>query len=178
MGMQVPRWMRHAGTCCRQWLGSLSMAACAARSESGDSFQMHVALAVVAGVSIHTVARGATSVRALVMPWLARFQSTRPHGARRMPVVGNLPLLLVSIHAPVRGATRRSSPKAQASLSFQSTRPHGARPPSAASWRWSRSFNPRARTGRDAAANGVFGQDQVSIHAPARGATDRGSAGR
>ena len=24
MGMQVPRWMRHAGTCCRQWLDSLN----------------------------------------------------------------------------------------------------------------------------------------------------------
>ena len=54
---------------------------------------------------------------------------------------------------------------------FQSTRPHGAR-----HWGWRGSrcsgrFNPRARTGRDDAIYEALRICNVSIHAPARGAT-------
>ena len=58
---------------------------------------------------------------------------------------------LVSIHAPARGATSSMN-----WLSAMGTR-----------------FNPRAREGRDAAANFGVVALGVSIHAPARGATGR-----
>ena len=55
------------------------------------------------------------------------FQSTRPHGARRM-----------------------STLKSIKDFKFQSTRPHGARPSIAyGSCKEIGRFNPRARTGRD-----------------------------
>ncbi len=77
-------------------------------------------------VSIHAPARGATTIVATASH-VVKFQSTRPHGARRKTM---------SFHT-----TR---------YWFQSTRPHGARPIR----RWIPStslsgFNPRARTGRD-----------------------------
>ena len=97
------------------------------------------------------------------------FQSTRPHGARprtRAP----FSMIFVSIHAPARGATnslyvtpyfQSFNPRARtgrdkflmmtfASPMFQSTRPHGARP--------------------DYMYRLIL--LLVSIHAPARGATD------
>ena len=56
---------------------------------------------------------------------------------------------------------------------FQSTRPHGARPPLVPSAYISReSFNPRARMGRDVIVPHKTGRyEEVSIHAPAWGAT-------
>ncbi len=99
----------------------------------------------------------------------------------------------VSIHAPARGATRSSTkrtpgsarfnprartgrdeiqaPASRGSRRFQSTRPHGARPPAVAGCRPMPGFNPRARTGRDVYDKLVFEAQDVSIHAPARGAT-------
>ena len=102
----------------------------------------------------------------------------------------------VSIHAPARGATvdsagdplswQRFNPRARegrdafecasiASLSpFQSTRPRGARRSSRFILNVSMCFNPRAREGRDVSIYNIsiICQD-VSIHAPARGATRR-----
>ncbi len=100
------------------------------------------------GVSIHAPARGATCCIRMAF-LLLRFQSTRPHGARRA---------MLNIN--------------EDDLKFQSTRPHGARLPTlwpvrrthtvsihapargATAWRQAlrgvvRRFNPRARTGRD-----------------------------
>ena len=54
---------------------------------------------------------------------------------------------------------------------FQSTRPHGARPCPRLEDDPPPCFNPRARTGRDTFAELIIGRLQVSIHAPARGAT-------
>ena len=77
------------------------------------------------------------------------FQSTRPHGARHT----------VSVQA-------------SACLRFQSTRPHGARPVALEVARAADGgFNPRARTGRDRIHVREVVACQVSIHAPARGAT-------
>ena len=58
-------------------------------------------------------------------------------------------------------------------LPFQSTRPRGARPSLDRSGSpLQKCFNPRARAGRDRAGNGNSQRcSQVSIHAPARGAT-------
>ena len=141
-------------------------------------------------VSIHAPARGATQLQAFAAQvrcfnpraragrdgckrWEAKecaFQSTRPRGAR-LTFMGFSFSFVVSIHAPARGATNgqadpadRNSfnPRARAGRdtgltwvlvfrSFQSTRPRGA---------------------RHGAATKVL-NSAVSIHAPARGATDQ-----
>ena len=76
------------------------------------------------------------------------FQSTRPRGAR---------------HGT--GSARKSS------AVFQSTRPRGARPSASACTSGCRCFNPRAREGRDVGTGQAHYPTDVSIHAPARGAT-------
>ena len=100
-------------------------------------------------VSIHAPARGATRGHC---QWSARD--------------------VVSIHAPARGATAGYFTGRKVVM-FQSTRPQGARP------RYFRRcavksccFNPRARKGRDCQLVPLPEVSvQVSIHAPARGAT-------
>ena len=119
----------------------------------------------------------------------ARFQSTRPCGAR---LALSSVISTVSIHAPVWGATSTDGLTSASRVSihapvwgatshadgafdrrrFQSTRPRGARPRSIASHsRYSLSFNPRARVGRDQGFDSCIRPDDVSIHAPAWGAT-------
>ena len=101
-------------------------------------------------VSIHAPARGATIDSLAKQQAAAEFQSTRPRGARRLPVDLLDSFASVSIHAPARGATRVlaeggvrravsiHAPARGATLNtfqrktlapFQSTRPRGARPP-------------------------------------------------
>ena len=122
------------------------------------------------------------------------FQSTRPCGARRAEYFDGIGWVEFQSTRP-RGARRHSSPSPFLSVMFQSTRPRGARPPR----HQPRNpkticFNPRARAGRDmfplsvGFAPSVFQSTrprgarlpyssrmpparQVSIHAPARGAT-------
>ena len=124
-------------------------------------------------VSIHAPARGATHAAA---------------GGHHRPQV--------SIHAPARGATRFLIHK-HPYVVFQSTRPRGARPAGPCFGSILRCFNPRARAGRDITVlkpleamvqfqstrpRGARPDDgarslvthEVSIHAPARGATARG----
>ena len=74
---------------------------------------------------------------------------------------------------PARGATRPLCRARPWTPRFQSTRPHGAGPATSAPRRsGSCCFNPRARTGRDSArAELADDRFNVSIHAPARGAT-------
>ena len=78
----------------------------------------------------------------------ARFQSTRPRGARLN--------FLPSLPAPNL---------------FQSTRPRGARPCTSYPRIYAQSFNPRARVGRDFCVMYDEYLTCVSIHAPAWGAT-------
>ena len=54
---------------------------------------------------------------------------------------------------------------------FQSTRPRGARLTGSSAGNLMECFNPRAREGRDVAVGNSVWICQVSIHAPARGAT-------
>ena len=83
------------------------------------------------------------------------FQSTRPRGARQTQVADKECTIGVSIHAPAWGAT--------SSLSLRTTP--------------SRSFNPRARVGRDRCLPSTPSGQRVSIHAPAWGATFLASDG-
>ena len=105
---------------------------------------------VVFDVSIHAPARGAT-LRHFLAAVRARFQSTRPRGARPPERDRGAARRRVSIHAPARGATRRPRRLPLRRRRFQSTRPRGAR----RIWiecarHLEQSFNPRAREGRDA----------------------------
>jgi len=124
---------------------------------------------------------------------LNRFQSTRPHGAR--PLVNVRADVIEGFNPRARtgrdgsvmdfwisepgfnprartGRDRDTGAVSAFSIAFQSTRPHGARPTGFSDMRGMGRFNPRARTGRDQVgrlhASAPF---DVSIHAPARGAT-------
>ena len=131
-----------------------------------DCFAAHAPL-----VSIHAPARGATEALRGVGFTVAgfnprartgrddgkahldtpynEFQSTRPHGARRLTDPVTLSSFVVSIHAPARGATPRS-------------RAHQVY--------WEVSIHAPARGATSKTAEPVMVWD-VSIHAPARGAT-------
>ena len=82
------------------------------------------------------------------MPLLYGFQSTHPHGVRRIPVLTYFGVLV-----------------------FQSTHPHGVRLNSSTFIPYDQSFNPRTHTGCDAELLLHGGRRGVSIHAPTRGAT-------
>ena len=126
---------------------------------------------------------------------IGMFQSTRPHGARRVYFLYNSRIITVSIHAPARGATIfQYSRQEWDDVSIHAP----ARGATMAIFYYNKSkegFNPRARTGRDRKAVIPFiGHEmfqstrphgarpvswgtrcrllQVSIHAPARGATN------
>ena len=100
------------------------------------------------------------------------FQSTRPRGARRGFRIGNHRRDQVSIHAPARGATQSRS-RISSLLTGFNPRARAGRDCFCMSDRnLAFSFNPRARAGRDLRSDGGYGnRSQVSIHAPARGAT-------
>ena len=102
---------------------------------------------VACGVSIHAPARGAT-------------QRARDRRAIKP----------VSIHAPARGATPASR-AARVTALFQFTRPQGARLMGMEHGFRVTGFNSRARKGRDKKQNYLWRSKEVSIHAPARGAT-------
>ena len=101
---------------------------------------------------------------------MAKFQSTRPRGARHVKDVGYI-ARGVSIHAPAGGATLFLFSLFVFFRWFQSTRPRGARPVITDKLRNTICFNPRARGGRDTLHRADALQDNVSIHAPAGGAT-------
>ena len=84
----------------------------------------------------------------LTMIKASEFQSTRPHRARRL-----------------------KNAFWNCLLQFQSTRPHRARLSSQQCLVYLRCFNPRARTGRDDDSVYSSPGPDVSIHAPAQGAT-------
>ena len=102
-------------------------------------------------VSIHAPARGATKWQMRLSKVLYQFQSTHPHGVRRLCGVRYTNARDVSIHAPARGATITFCLSAITCL-FQSTHPHGV---------------------RRADLQALKAGDPVSIHAPARGATKK-----
>ena len=103
---------------------------------------------VLLDISIHAPARGATD--GFVGPCsIARFQSTLPRGERR--IVG---------------------PEDAKEEKFQSTLPRGERRSGAAGpQRLFDDFNPRSREGSDIPMWPCLKEGRISIHAPARGAT-------
>ncbi len=102
-----------------------------------------------ANISIHAPAWGATALGLQVSFKILPFQSTHPHGVRRLvfllphqqliisihapawgatgPAGSCLMMTTISIHAPAWGATRLAAQVAKLLLVFQSTHPHGVR---------------------------------------------------
>ena len=80
---------------------------------------------------------------------------------------------MVSIHAPVRGATHGAVVQIAVITCFNPRAREGRDRPGLPGGRRARRFNPRAREGRDEIAGGVDAAEDVSIHAPVRGATVR-----
>ena len=76
------------------------------------------------------------------------FQSTLPHGERRILHALAIRAVAVSIHAPTRGATGLGYTK-EIDFVFQSTLPHGERLTYEALLRRIICFNPRSHTGSD-----------------------------
>ena len=121
-------------------------------------------------VSIHAPTRGATRACRFIRASLWRF-NPRARAGRDADFWSMFGTAEVSIHAPARGATRKKSahaswlsgfnPRARAGRDWNSTCPHGH----------TKGFNPRARAGRDPGFPPASGVPEVSIHAPARGAT-------
>ena len=120
-------------------------------------------------VSIHAPARGATVVHGFL------FFTHRCFNPRTRTVGDNSDIGLelsseVSIHAPARGATLarnvsrspwRFNPRTRTGCDFQIRIILDGR----------KRFNPRTRTGCDLVDEGRVKEAEVSIHAPARGAT-------
>ena len=150
--------------------------------------------ASITDVSIHAPARGATGSRAWRFGNLASF-NPRAREGRDSSFLAGRSGSGVSIHAPARGATERRASARLCCTRFQSTRPRGARlrdirynqdRPRFQSTRPRGArrqikpdrfivmpcFNPRAREGRDSRGHNLPAPlPNVSIHAPARGAT-------
>ena len=132
-----------------------------------------ILLSTTAGVSIHAPARGATSTTYFIGFTFNAFQSTPPReGRRQIRVIRALPTM-VSIHAPARGATRGGSGGVRVWGFNPRPRERGDR--FFILWVARRSsFNPRPRERGDSPdARSLNRTLPVSIHAPARGATDK-----
>ena len=122
-------------------------------------------------VSIHAPARGATCHSMRPADCLILFQSTRPRGARLQFWPEIITALAVSIHAPARGATPSPVAKSNQLAGFNPRAREGRDHQFHLLACNRQSFNPRAREGRDFLFSFLPLVSQVSIHAPARGAT-------
>ena len=121
------------------------------------------------------------------------FQSTLPQGERQGAAVHPGPGRAISIHAPTRGATREcycymqdckvfqsTLPQGERPVCggllgalgiFQSTLPQGERPYIQNQTRHFVYFNPRSHKGSDGTEYEIKFGNEISIHAPTRGAT-------
>src|SRR5690606_11160680 len=122
-------------------------------------------------VSIHAPAWGATAKEPAGAYRTIQFQSTRPRGARRQDLDFADCSRDVSIHAPAWGATRDAR-MAAGGFMFQSTRPRGARHQQQAEGEDVMVFqSTRPRGARPGQPRDQIRPENVSIHAPAWGAT-------
>ena len=118
-------------------------------------------------VSIHAPARGAIRARIALSRWIC-FNSRTREGCDSLvgvPFTENS----VSIHAPARGAISTIS-RPNVLHRFQFTHPRGVRCTTRHRHSNIGSFNSRTREGCDFDAGFIVLMEQVSIHAPARGA--------
>ena len=123
------------------------------------------------------------------------FQSTHPQGVRRLVVITTVKAAIVSIHAPAGGATQQTDSRSMVQHGFNPRTRRGCDLSKVTALSLSNGFNPRTRRGCDAGSpaipiNSITFQSthpqgvrlescahhpvqyNVSIHAPAGGATD------
>ena len=120
-------------------------------------------------ISIRAPARGATYTPTQHLS-SKLFQSALPRGERHDRRAGDDRSKAISIRAPARGATMRYWQQSK-TIIFQSALPRGERP---RRWRQQSSrqnFNPRSREGSDGTGDDFHNYGNISIRAPARGAT-------
>ena len=122
-------------------------------------------------VSIHAPAWGATAAVGLALAVGDVSIHAPAWGVTRTP--GATSKLLWFQFTRPRGARHYTTKSARLEIWFQFTRPRGARPLVRGSSVAKTSFNSRARVGRDLDAMNDFRRLEVSIHAPAWGATSR-----
>ena len=99
-------------------------------------------------ISIHAPAKGATEC--------SRRKNWKRH---------------ISIHAPAKGATHKHF-TINLSILFQSTLPRRERPNISQTGEFRMYFNPRSREGSDEVSANLLEVCDISIHAPAKGATN------
>ena len=122
-------------------------------------------------ISIHAPAKGATSFHS--HPFLLPlFQSTLPRRERPISTILKAVFLFISIHAPAKGATMEPVSWKSITL-FQSTLPRRERRSIFFNYiAFTNDFNPRSREGSDRAHSDCCKRCKISIHAPAKGATN------
>ena len=119
----------------------------------------------------HAPVRGAIGAIQYVAGYVTKFQSTHPRGVRqalRRQVFGPEK---VSIHAPAWGATLLARVQHQGHCGFNPRTRVGCDWSVARPWACGAGFNPRTRVGCDLETLQREGFAEVSIHAPAWGAT-------
>ena len=97
----------------------------------------------------------------------------RARAGRDIEVEDGSPISHVSIHAPARGATLTDGELDYMTASFNPRARAGRDMATGYKGAYEASFNPRARAGRDKVRPAKRLASAVSIHAPARGATNR-----
>ena len=100
-----------------------------------------------------------------------KFQSTLPRGERLAQYVIYYNHRNISIHAPARGATKSPDTIAMIFQDFNPRSREGSDAVFPGSAFQSIHFNPRSREGSDQYPRYYHALPQISIHAPARGAT-------
>ena len=120
-------------------------------------------------ISIHAPAWGATS-SPVHCAGIQFYFNSRPRVGGDPGSVGDPGIVVISIHAPAWGATAGGARNATHSV-FQFTPPRGGRRRQLAAGSNRADFNSRPRVGGDSAGVNKLSNNQISIHAPAWGAT-------
>ena len=121
-------------------------------------------------ISIHAPAKGATPSKTMC-PSFNSFQSTLPRRERPTKIYDPNNEFDISIHAPAKGATKGDTTELKEYADFNPRSREGSDRIARKSPMCIHYFNPRSREGSDRINTGRFALSQISIHAPAKGAT-------
>ena len=122
-------------------------------------------------ISIHAPAKGAT-IGALLIKKMPRYFNPRSREGSDIGRYLHTRQIGISIHAPAKGATTHILSVHRLEL-FQSTLPRRERRSAIALRNSAADFNPRSREGSDLSFYHLVRQRNISIHAPAKGATKK-----
>ena len=121
-------------------------------------------------ISIHAPAKGATHYQPYVKLFLL-FQSTLPRRERHGTAGSSPHPKGISIHAPAKGATVANMEAYALSRDFNPRSREGSDLPGLMTLHHLLNFNPRSREGSDYGRLCLDWYKNISIHAPAKGAT-------